>query len=84
MRVGIVRPGPSSTEQGTTWNEETINEVVASWNRWGLLRHDGSLRPRDVAEACSPWSPPRGAPSYTLLEVQPEAPTRSPDDGATA
>ena len=35
VRVGIVRPGPSSTEQGTTWDEDTINEVVASWYALG-------------------------------------------------
>ena len=35
VRVGIVRPGPSSTEQGTTWDEDTINEVVAVLVRAG-------------------------------------------------
>jgi NAD(P)-dependent dehydrogenase (short-subunit alcohol dehydrogenase family) len=35
VRVGIVRPGPSSTEQGTTWSVDSINEVVASWSHWG-------------------------------------------------
>ena len=74
VRVGIVRPGPSSTEQGTTWDEDTINEVVASWSHWGLLRHDGALRPVEMAQAVlAVVSAPRGT-RYAVLEVQPEAP----------
>lgn len=74
VRVGIVRPGPSSTEQGTTWDETTINTVVASWYRWGLLRHDGAIRPAEFADAVlAVVSAPKGT-RYALLEVQPEAP----------
>ena len=74
VRVGIVRPGPSSTEQGTTWDETTINTVVASWYRWGLLRHDGAIRPAEFADAVlAVVSAPKGT-RYSLLEVQPEAP----------
>lgn len=74
VRVGIVRPGPSSTEQGTSWSEESINEVVASWFKWGLLRHDGAIRPAEFAEAVlAVVSAPKGT-RYSLLEVQPEAP----------
>jgi NADP-dependent 3-hydroxy acid dehydrogenase YdfG len=74
VRVGVVRPGPSSTEQGTTWDESTINEVVASWEHWGMLRHHGAMRPRDVASAISAMvAVPRGT-QFALLEVQPEAP----------
>ena len=72
VRVGIVRPGPSSTEQGTTWDEETVNEVVASWHRWGLMRHDGSLRPDgDGRRPSSPWSPPPGAPATRCSRCSP-------------
>jgi NADP-dependent 3-hydroxy acid dehydrogenase YdfG len=74
VRVGIVRPGPSSTEQGSTWDEDTINEVVASWYAWGLLRHDGALRPAEMAQAVlAVVSAPKGT-RYAVLEVQPEAP----------
>jgi NADP-dependent 3-hydroxy acid dehydrogenase YdfG len=80
VRVGIVRPGPSSTEQGTTWDEEQVNEVVASWSRWGLLRHNGALRPTEVADAVlSMVSVPRGT-RYAVLEVQPEAPVETRGD----
>jgi NADP-dependent 3-hydroxy acid dehydrogenase YdfG len=74
VRVGIVRPGPSSTEQGTTWSESVVNEVVADWDRWGALRHSGALRGQDVARAVlTVVSTPRGT-HLTLVEVEPEAP----------
>jgi len=74
VRVGIVRPGPSNTEQGTGWSEDSINEVVASWFKWGLLRHDGAIRPAEFADAVlAVVSAPKGT-RYALLEVQPEAP----------
>ncbi len=75
VRVGIVRPGPSSTEQGTTWSEEVVVATVDEWTRWGLLRHDGYLRPGDVANAVvAVVSTPRGT-HLTLVEVEPEAPS---------
>lgn len=83
VRVGIVRPGPSSTEQGTTWDEATINEVVASWDHWGLTRHSGSLRPTELAQAVlAVVGAPKGT-RYAVLEVQPEAPVTAAPAGAT-
>lgn len=74
VRVGIVRPGPASTEQGTTWDPTVIDEVLASWTDWGIMRHPGYLRPRDVAAAVlAVVSTPRGT-HLTLVEVEPEAP----------
>lgn len=74
VRVGMVRPGPSSTEQGTTWSEQQINDVMPSWYRWGLLRHDGALRPRELAVAVlAVATAPKGT-RYAVLEVQPESP----------
>ncbi len=79
VRVGIVRPGPSNTEQGTTWDMDSINSVVSSWQHWGLLRHDGAIRPVEFAQAVlAVVSAPRGT-RYALVEVQPEAPVT---DGA--
>jgi len=76
VRVGIVRPGPSATAQGTTWRAESVEEVVASWQHWGLLRHDGSLRPAEMAQAIlAVVSAPKGT-RWAVLEVQPEAPVR--------
>lgn len=74
VRVGLVRPGPSRTEQGTSWDHEELVEAMAAWERWGLLRHGGSLRPQEVAAAVvAVVSAPRGA-NLALIEVQPEAP----------
>ena len=74
VRVSIVRPGPSTTEQGTTWTEATVNEVVADWERWGVVRHSGALRGQDVARVIhTVVSTPRGT-HLTLVEVEPEAP----------
>lgn len=76
VRVGMVRPGPSSTEQGTNWSEETILHVMPHWSAWGHLRHDGGLRPAEVADAVVAMvSTPKGT-HLTLLEIQPEAPVR--------
>lgn len=74
VRVGIVRPGPAATEQGSTWSAEIIDEVMADWDRWGIMRHPGYLRPRDIATAVlAVVSTPRGT-HLTLVEVEPEAP----------
>ncbi len=78
VRVGIVRPGPSSTEQGTTWHADDVEQIVAEWDRWGLLRHNGALRPDDVAAAVATMvATPRGT-NLALVEIQPQAPTRHP------
>lgn len=74
VRVGMVRPGPASTEQGTTWSEDTVLHVLPHWQAWGHLRHDGALRPRNVADAIVAMvSAPKGT-HLTLIEVEPEAP----------
>jgi len=76
VRAGMVRPGPTTTEQGSTWSAEDITTVLDSWSSWGVLRHDGYLRAEDLAAAVVAMvSTPRGA-HVRLLEVQPEAPIR--------
>ncbi len=83
VRVGIVRPGPSATEQGTTWSEEVVVETMDEWTRWGLLRHPGYLRPGDVANAVvAVVTTPRGT-HLTLVEVEPEAPSAVPSSPAS-
>jgi len=78
VRASIVRPGPSTTEQGTSWSEGTVNEVIADWERWGVVRHSGALRPGDVARVVlAVISTPRGT-HLTLVEVEPEAPVGGP------
>ena len=78
VRVGMIRPGPSSTEQGTDWTEEEVVRLMPHWERWGLLRHDGALLPGQVADAVVAMvTAPKGA-HLTLIEIQPEAPV-APD-----
>jgi len=74
VRASIVRPGPSSTEQGSSWDADLLDGVLAEWGRWGLMRHPGILRADDVAAAVlTVVSAPRGT-HLTLLEIEPEAP----------
>lgn len=74
VRVGIVRPGPSSTEQGSMWDPAIVDDLMVEWDRWGLMRHPGVLRPQDVARTVvTVVSTPRGT-HLTLVEVEPEAP----------
>lgn len=74
VRVSIVRPGPASTEQGSAWDPKVIDDVLASWKEWGIMRHPGYLRARDIAETVvAVVSTPRGT-HLTLVEVEPEAP----------
>jgi NADP-dependent 3-hydroxy acid dehydrogenase YdfG len=74
VRVGMVRPGPSLTEQGSTWSEETLNHVLPIWTHWGHMRHGGILQARNIADAILAMvSVPKGT-HLTLIEVEPEAP----------
>jgi len=80
VRVGILRPGPSSTEQGATWDASKIDELLESWTHWGLMRHSGALLPESLAAAVVAMvTLPKGT-RYAVLEVQPEAPV-SPKEG---
>lgn len=74
VRVGMVRPGPTSTEQGSNWPADALDGAVEAWNRFGFLRHPGYLLADQVARVVNHMaSMPRGA-QLTIAEVQPEAP----------
>lgn len=78
VRVGMVRPGPTSTEQGSTWPADALDGAVESWNRFGFLRHPGYLLADQVAMVVAQMAAmPRGA-QLTIAEVQPEAPPPRP------
>lgn len=74
VRVGIVRPGPSLTEQGSQWDPTVIGEVLDEWGRWGLMRHPGILRAADVAGAVLAMVGAARGTHLTLVEIEPEAP----------
>jgi NADP-dependent 3-hydroxy acid dehydrogenase YdfG len=74
VRVGLVRPGPTLTGLGSTWDTLALTDLLDEWSRWGLTRHWHLLRPADVAAAVTAMvTMPRGA-HLTLIEVEPEAP----------
>jgi len=74
VRVSVVRPGPTMTEMGMSWDTGTVQAVLDDWLKWGLARHPNFLRSSDVAAAVTAIvSTPRGA-HLTLVEIQPEAP----------
>jgi NAD(P)-dependent dehydrogenase (short-subunit alcohol dehydrogenase family) len=74
VRVSIVRPGPTGSEMGSSWDPDALAPLFEEWSRWGLARHDCFLRPADVARTVAAVvAMPRGS-HITLLEVQPEAP----------
>ena len=68
----VVRPGPTMTGMGMTWDADTTGTVLEDWVKWGVARHPCFLRPEDVAEVISTVvHTPRGC-QLTLVEVQPE------------
>jgi NADP-dependent 3-hydroxy acid dehydrogenase YdfG len=76
VRSSVVRPGPTATTMGTTWDEETTNAVIGDWVRWGFARHSYFLRASDIAAAVATVvTAPRGV-HLSLVEVEPEAPLR--------
>jgi NADP-dependent 3-hydroxy acid dehydrogenase YdfG len=74
VRVGVIRPGRSATEQASTWSEEDLVGHIEAWTRWGLLRHPGLLHGEEVAAAVLAMVSMRRGTHISLLEVLPEAP----------
>ena len=74
VRASILRPGPTLTQMGRSWDADEFAAMVDEWVRWGVARHDNFMRPADVAAAIvGIVQLPRGA-HVTLLELEPEAP----------
>jgi NADP-dependent 3-hydroxy acid dehydrogenase YdfG len=74
VRVSLVRPGPTRSEQGTDWADDEAAYVINQWVRFGLARHPHFLRAHAVASAIrSIVTAPRGV-HLSLIEVNPEAP----------
>lgn len=77
VRVSVVRPGPTMTGMGMSWDAAAVGAMLDDWVGWGLARHSYFLRPSDVAAAVTAIvSTPRGA-HITLLEIEPEAPVKT-------
>jgi NADP-dependent 3-hydroxy acid dehydrogenase YdfG len=74
IRATTVRVGPCITEFGAAWDMDTIMELTAYWQRYGLQRHFGLLDATDVARAVATVVTARPGIMYDTLEVQPECP----------
>lgn len=76
VRASVVRPGPTVSEIAADWDPDAFTALYETWQRWGVQRHDGLLKPEQVAHAVvSVATVPRGM-HLPLVEVQPEAPRR--------
>jgi NADP-dependent 3-hydroxy acid dehydrogenase YdfG len=74
VRASLIRPGPTSTEMGSDWDDADTVAVLEDWQRWGLARHGQFLEPSAIAGAVTTVvGAPRGT-HLTMIEVQPEAP----------
>ncbi len=74
VRASIVRPGPTWSEMGTTWDDRDAAGVIEHWVRFGLARHSHFLKPEALANAIATIvTAPRGV-HLNLVEVTPEAP----------
>lgn len=73
VRASLVRPGPTMTGMGMSWDPQTTAEILDEWVKWGVARHPYFLKPENVAAAVAAVvQTPRGT-HLTLVEVQPEA-----------
>jgi NADP-dependent 3-hydroxy acid dehydrogenase YdfG len=74
VRVSIVRPGPARTEMGWDWDPTVLRPMLASWKRWGVLRHDNYMKPESIAAAVvAVVTAPPGV-HLDLVQVNPEGP----------
>jgi NADP-dependent 3-hydroxy acid dehydrogenase YdfG len=82
VRATMLRPGPTLTGMGMDWDPDLTGEVLEQWAAWGFARHSNFMRPAGVAQAvCAVVNLPRGVHT-TVIELQPEAPIASPNEGA--
>jgi NAD(P)-dependent dehydrogenase (short-subunit alcohol dehydrogenase family) len=79
VRASIVRPGPTITGMGQGWDPAEFGRLMARWERFGVARHEGFMRPDHVAAAIVDVVSTRRGAHVTLLEIEPEAPIRGED-----
>lgn len=76
VRASVVRPGPTMTEMGMSWDPDETAMVIEGWSQWGHARHSHFLRPAALADAITAIvTAPRGV-HLGLVEVDPEAPVQ--------
>ena len=71
VRASLVRPGPTGSEMGSDWDEESAAFVIDQWVRFGLARHPRVLPAAAIADAITTIvRAPRGV-HLNLVEVTP-------------
>jgi len=76
VRVSTIRPGQTLTEMGWYWDQQVTDEILRSWQHFGLARHPAFLPASGIAAAVAAVV---GAPPgvmFTVLEVEPVAPVK--------
>lgn len=74
VRASVVRPGPTNTSMGMSFEEAETGSLLQSWMHWGFARHPYFLRSSDIADAVSTVVSAQRGVHIALMEVQPEAP----------
>jgi len=74
VRVSTVRPGPTLSGMGMTWDPALVEASIATWVERGLIHGQHYLTPDDVAAVIvMVATAPKGV-HLALVEVEPEAP----------
>ena len=77
IRSTIVRPGPTGTEFGRTWDADLLKRILVSWKYWGVQRHLEWMPAESVADAVvTVVSAPPGT-HLDVVQVMPEGPLAS-------
>lgn len=79
VRVSTVRPGPTLTGMGMTWEPSVVDASITTWIERGLIHGEHYLTPDDVADVIvMVATAPKGV-HLALVEVEPEAPPARKD-----
>jgi NADP-dependent 3-hydroxy acid dehydrogenase YdfG len=77
VRATTIRPGPSHSRFGRDWDPGIIQRILASWQRWGVLRHHQYLPAEATAGAvvAAVTAPP--GTHFDLIQINPEGPPQA-------
>jgi len=76
VRSTIIRPGPTRTDFGTGWADETVSEILDSWKHWGVLRHMQTLPAESVAAAVVAVVTAPPGTHLDEIQINPEGPVQ--------
>jgi NADP-dependent 3-hydroxy acid dehydrogenase YdfG len=70
VRVGVIRIGQVESEFAAGWGEAALGELLAEWQRLGVLRQFVFLQPADVGEATVHMASQPAGRKLDFLEVR--------------